>query len=149
MSQADTISVPVVELLIVRFSVTTLSHPAALVSVWVAVELLGRKFLDLSIGEPRGPALFSARQAASSAVMSDDEVMHAYQYNGSPAVPEFSEKFIAAHVKRPLPEEDVNYLPISGIKPILGLLPLSCGCATQKLTVATTTNPGYPIPADW
>ena len=115
----------------------------------VALESLGRKLLDLSIGEPKGPALFSARHAASSAVMSDDEVMHAYQYNGSPAVPKFSEKFIAAHVKRPLSEEDVDYLPISGIKPILGLLPLSCGCATEKLTVATTTNPGYPIPADW
>ena len=115
----------------------------------VAQELLGRKLLALSIGEPKGPALFSARHAASSAVMSDDEVMHAYLYNGSPAVPKFSEQFIAAHVKRPLSEEDVDYLPISGIKPIRGLLPLSCGCATEKLTVATTTNPGYPIPADW
>ena len=55
----------------------------------VAQESLGRKLLDLSIGEPKGPALFSARHAASSAVMSDDEVMHAYQYNGSPRYQNF------------------------------------------------------------
>ena len=60
----------------------------------VASELTGRKLLDLSIGEPKGPALLSARIAASGAVMSDDEVMHAYQYNGSPAVPNFSEHFL-------------------------------------------------------
>ena len=112
-------------------------------------ELRGQKLLDLSIGEPRGPALLSARQAASNAVMSDDEVMHAYQYNGSPAAPGFSEHFIAAHVNRPLPENEVDYLPIPGIKPVLGLLPLACGCAANKVKVATTTNPGYPIPADW
>src|SRR5712691_11029852 len=44
----------------------------------------GVKLIDLSIGEPRGPALLSARQAAAAAVMSEDEAMHAYQYNASP-----------------------------------------------------------------
>ena len=43
----------------------------------------------------------------------------------------------------------VDYLPIPGIKPILGLVPLACGCAEQRITVATMTSPGYPIPADW
>ena len=52
-------------------------------------ESLGKTLLDLSIGEPKGPALLSARLAARDAVMSDDEAMHAYQYNDSAAVPVF------------------------------------------------------------
>ena len=47
----------------------------------------GMKLIDLSIGEPRGPALLSARQAAATAVMSEQEDMHRYQYNASPGVP--------------------------------------------------------------
>jgi len=109
----------------------------------------GVKLIDLSIGEPKGPALLSARQAAAAAVMSDDEAMHAYQYNASPGVPNFAWRFIQAHVRRTLPRDAVDYLPIPGIKPMLGLVPLACGCAAQRISVATTTSPGYPIPADW
>ena len=109
----------------------------------------GMTLLDLSIGEPRGPALLSARRAAAEAVMSDEEPMHAYQYNDSPAVPGFSKRFVEAHLPEPLPDAEVDYLPIPGIKPILGLLPLACGCAREPVTVATMTRPGYPIPADW
>jgi aspartate/methionine/tyrosine aminotransferase len=109
----------------------------------------GVRLIDLSIGEPKGPALLSARQAAAAATMSDDEAMHAYQYNASPGVPDFAPRFIQAHVRRAFPSDDVDYLPIPGIKPILGLVPLACGCAEQRLTVATMTSPGYPIPADW
>jgi LL-diaminopimelate aminotransferase len=109
----------------------------------------GRTLIDLSIGEPKGPALRSARMAAQKAVMSDDEAMHAYQYNASPAVPDFSRRFVNAHLRRNLPDDAVDFVPIPGIKPILGLLPLACGCAIQEIVVATTTRPGYPIPADW
>lgn len=109
----------------------------------------GVRLIDLSIGEPRGPALLSARKAAAAAVMSDEEAMHAYQYNASPGVPNFAERFIQAHVPRAFAAGEVDYLPIPGIKPILGLLPLACGCAVQRLTVATTTSPGYPTPMDW
>ncbi|PPR26484.1 MAG: LL-diaminopimelate aminotransferase [Alphaproteobacteria bacterium MarineAlpha10_Bin3] len=109
----------------------------------------GRKLIDLSIGEPKGPALRSAREAAQKAVMSDDEAMHAYQYNASPAVPDFSRRFVNAHLGQKLPDDAVDFVPIPGIKPILGLLPLACGCALQDIVVATTTRPGYPIPADW
>jgi aspartate/methionine/tyrosine aminotransferase len=107
------------------------------------------RLIDLSIGEPKGPALLSARQAAAAAVMSDDEAMHAYQYNASPGVPDFAPRFIKAHVRRAFPSADTDYLPIPGIKPILGLVPLACGCAEQRVGVATMTSPGYPIPADW
>src|SRR5215510_4207994 len=109
----------------------------------------GVQLIDLSIGEPKGPALLSARQAASTAVMSDDEAMHAYQYNASPGVPDFAPRFIKAHVRRVFTNGAVDYLPIPGIKPILGLVPLACGCAEKAITVATMTSPGYPIPADW
>jgi len=109
----------------------------------------GMTLIDLSIGEPRGPALLSARQAAAAAVMSEDEAMHAYQYNASPGVPDFAPRFIQTHVRRSFPHAEVDYLPIPGIKPILGLVPLACGCAAHQLTVATTTSPGYPTPADW
>ena len=114
-------------------------------------EALDRRqtLLDLSIGEPKGAALLSAREAARDAIMSEDEPMHAYQYNDSPAVPGFSPRFVRAHLKQGLPEDDVDYLPISGVKPILGLLPLACGCALAEMKVATMTKPGYPIPADW
>jgi aspartate/methionine/tyrosine aminotransferase len=109
----------------------------------------GLQLIDLSIGEPKGPALLSARQAAASAVMSDEETMHAYQYNASPGVPDFAPRFIQAHVRRAFPPDEVDYLPIPGIKPMLGLVPLACGCSEQRITVATMTSPGYPIPADW
>jgi len=112
-------------------------------------EAAGQRLLDLSIGEPKGPALLSAREAARDAIMSDAEAMHAYQYNDSPAVPDFARRFVRAHLDADLPGDRVDYLPISGIKPILGLLPLSCGCATAPTTVATMTKPGYPIPANW
>src|SRR5215471_8097957 len=109
----------------------------------------GVKLLDLSIGEPKGPALLSAREAAAAAVMSPEEAMHAYQYNASPGVPNFAPRFIQAHVPRLAAGQEVDYLPIPGIKPMLGLVPLACGCAEQRVSVATTTSPGYPTPADW
>ena len=109
----------------------------------------GMELFDLSIGEPKGAALMSARKGASDAVMSDVETMHAYQYNDCPAVPHFARRFVTAHLKREMPEVGVDYLPIPGIKPIIGLLPLACGCAMRDVTVATMTKPGYPIPADW
>ena len=112
-------------------------------------EAAGVRLLDLSIGEPKGPALLSARKAAAAAVMSEEEAMHAYQYNASPGVPNFAQRFIQAHVDRNLDDAEFDYLPIPGIKPMLGLIPLACGCAGHGVTVATTTDPGYPIPADW
>ena len=109
----------------------------------------GMELIDLSIGEPKGPALMSARKAARDAVMSEQEAMHAYQYNDSPAVPDFARRFVTAHLKSVMPSKGIDYLPIPGIKPMFGLLPLACGCALDDITVATMTRPGYPIPADW
>ncbi|MEM7254284.1 MAG: aminotransferase class I/II-fold pyridoxal phosphate-dependent enzyme [Pseudomonadota bacterium] len=109
----------------------------------------GLSLMDLSIGEPKGAALTTARQAAAEAILSDDEAMHAYQYNASPGVAQFAERFVRGHLSDDLTDDSLSYLPIPGIKPILGLLPLACGCANESVTVATMTRPGYPTPADW
>lgn len=110
-------------------------------------ETQGIKIINLSIGQPAGPALESARRAAAEAVMSEAESMHEYQDNGSPGVPDFAKRFAIGHAGIYLDGKDVDYLPIPGIKPMLGLIPLACGSALK--VVATTTNPGYPTPKDW
>lgn len=109
----------------------------------------GMKLIDLSIGEPRGAALLSAREAAAAAIMSDKEEMHRYQYNASPGVPGFAKMFVEANVGFPIEREDVAFLPIPGIKRMLGLIPLACGCWRKPITVATMTQPGYTFPEDW
>lgn len=113
------------------------------------VEATGQKLYRLSIGQPTGPALLSARKAAAEAVMSEAESMHEYQDNSSPGVPNFAKRFIQAHFNFSLDGEDVDYLPIPGIKPMLGLVQLACGAAQRSIRVGTTTKPGYPTPADW
>ena len=122
------------------------------IKAWCAeAEGKGRKLRRLSIGQPIGPALLSARKAAAEAVMSEAESMHEYQDNGSPGVPDFAQRFIQAlvPVNANLANADVSYLPIPGIKPMLGLIPLACGAADEHLRVVTTTKPGYPTPNDW
>lgn len=110
----------------------------------------GIELIDLSIGQPQGPALYSARLGASRVIMSPEETAHEYQDNGSPGVPDFAFRFVRAHVERSLFGTDVDYLPIPGIKPMLGLIPLACGSHTRRdVYVATTTQPGYPTPRDW
>ncbi len=116
-------------------------------------EAEGKILYRLSIGQPKGPALLVARQRAAIAIMSDKESMHEYQDNKSPGALGFAERFVHFHVHNGLAgiEDDhqVDYLPIPGIKPMLGLVPLACDCAINKIKVATTTKPGYPTPRDW
>lgn len=109
----------------------------------------GVNLIDLSIGEPRGPAMLTAREAAASAVMSDREEMHRYQYNASPGAPDFARLFIESCLGRGFDDDDVAFLPIPGIKRMLGLVPLACGCWRKPTTVGTMTDPGYPFPEDW
>lgn len=119
-------------------------------------ERRGIKIYRLSIGQPNGPALRAAREAAAMAVLSEEESLHEYQDNGSPGVPDFSQRFISPHQHAPL-RKGLAYLPIPGIKPMLGLIPMACGgihsefsLSTYKdLTVTTMTEPGYPVPATW
>jgi LL-diaminopimelate aminotransferase len=112
-------------------------------------EASGRKLYRLSIGQPAGPALLSARKAAAEAVMSDLESMHEYQDNSSPGVPDFARRFVQAHLDFSLNGKDIAFLPIPGIKPMLGLVQLACGAARNSFTVGATDQPGYPTPTDW
>ncbi len=113
-------------------------------------EKSGMKIIRLSVGQPSGPALKSAREAAAIAVMSDSESMHEYQDNGSPGIPGFSQRFVRCHVRADLSKSSVSYLPTPGTKPMLGLIPLACGASSaHEIIVATTTDPGYPTPAYW
>ncbi|MBI3290818.1 aminotransferase class I/II-fold pyridoxal phosphate-dependent enzyme [Candidatus Falkowbacteria bacterium] len=108
-------------------------------------EAAGQELYRLSIGQPTGPALESARQASSEAVLSDKESMHEYQDNGTPGIPDFARRFIQCHVKSDLAKhgDEVVCLPIPGIKPMLGLVQLACG--PERLVVDAS---GYPTPGD-
>jgi len=107
----------------------------------------GVKIYRLSIGQPLGPALLSARKAAAEAVMSDNESMHEYQDNGSPGVPDFAQRFVAAHLRTSIKDKKVAYLPTPGSKSMLEIVILSCNLQEGEL-LGTMTDPGYPTPAD-
>lgn len=110
----------------------------------------GKTIVKLSIGEPSGPAPFIARQAAAEAVMSEKEDIHRYQDNGSPGVPDFAKRFVHAIVPNlaNADQDRLAYLPIPGIKPMLGIIPQACGGVAKGVRVATMTDPGYPTPYD-
>jgi LL-diaminopimelate aminotransferase len=107
----------------------------------------------MAIGQPQGPAFRSARIGAAKAVLSEEESMHEYQDNGTPGVPDFATRFVSHHVNGQdfaESKNDISFLPIPGIKPMLGLVILACNSYNNPdLKVATTTNPGYPTPKVW
>lgn len=108
----------------------------------------GQVIHRLSIGQPSGSAFSSARRVAAETVMKSEESVHEYQDNGSPGVPGFAERFIQAHLPETrLEGKNVAYLPTPGNKSMLGMVILSCNLQTDEM-LATTTNPGYPTPAD-
>jgi len=115
-------------------------------------EASGIQILNMSIGQPSGPALISAREAAAQAVLSGDERVHEYQDNGSLYVSDFARRFVQYHSRWWLRdcgmEGRIDFLSIPGIKPMLGLIPLACGSQSNDIIVGTTTDPGYPTPAD-
>ncbi len=111
----------------------------------------GIKPIKLSIGQPTGPALWSARLKASNAIKSKEEVWHEYADNGCPPLPHFAKEFAQYHTSVPLSDIDADFLPIPGIKAMLGLIPLACGSYLdgRPVKVAAMTFPGYPTPKDW
>ncbi|MBU4030714.1 hypothetical protein KJ756_00925 [Patescibacteria group bacterium] len=94
--------------------------------VCLEAEAKGVKLFRLSIGQPTGSALLSAREGAAEAIMSTKESMHEYQDNGEPGVPGFSKAFVQANVGDfDLSSiDDIAYLPIPGIKPKAGFFTL-------------------------
>ena len=112
-------------------------------------ESRGIEIVNMSIGQPQGPALQAARIGAAQAVLSHEEAMHEYQDNGTPGIPDFAERFVRAHGELS-PAYPYEFLPIPGIKPMLGLVIMACDSTNNSdLAVATTTNPGYPTPKTW
>ncbi|HRZ30224.1 MAG TPA: aminotransferase class I/II-fold pyridoxal phosphate-dependent enzyme, partial [Candidatus Paceibacterota bacterium] len=115
-------------------------------------EASGQTLYRLSIGQPLGPALESARMKAAEYTQSNKEGWHEYQDNGCVLTPDFAQRFSQFHTKADLSKyPNLSYLPIPGIKPMLGLLPLACGLGKdgQELMVGSMTNPGYPVPETW
>lgn len=115
----------------------------------IKAEADGKTLYRLSIGQPSGSALFSAREAAAKAIISNEEKIHEYQDNSSPGIPNFAKRFIEAHLKQPIGDKNIDYLPTPGSKSMLGLVPLACNCFNEKIIVGTMTKPGYSTPADW
>ncbi|HTK33234.1 MAG TPA: pyridoxal phosphate-dependent aminotransferase [Candidatus Paceibacterota bacterium] len=110
-------------------------------------ERAGIKIINLTIGQPAGPAFEAARKAAAEAVMSGAENMHEYQDNACHPCPDFASRFVACHVFRDLEGAAVEYLPIVGIKPTLDMVIKSLGTwdrsDAKPARVFTMTNPGY------
>lgn len=113
---------------------------------------IGTEAINLSVGEPDGIPTSVTRSAAAVACMSTDRLIHVYQDNGAPM------GFARAMVRHHLPpdiadREDLAALPLPGIKPMIGLLPLACGANSgndaPRLVVAGTTKPGYPVIRTW
>jgi len=115
-------------------------------------ERTGKQAINLSVGEPDGIPRAVTRSAAAVACMSTDRLMHVYQDNGAPAG--FSRALVRHHLPLEIADrEDLATLPLPGIKPMIGLLPLACGAnsgaETPKVVVAGTTRPGYPVIRTW
>lgn len=109
----------------------------------------GIKILDLSIGQPRGPALPTARDLCSEFVMNEGQFIHEYQDNSVNNYPFFAQSFVQHHVKTKLDgRDDLAFLPIPGMKPMLPLAILACGLDTN-VRVRGMTAPGYPVPKIW
>ncbi len=105
------------------------------------------KLWQLTIGQPQGAPPQVARHTASLAVLSSEESYHGYQDNGCAPLPDFAKRFVLAHLPAKARERvsQQAFLPIPGIKPMLGLVPLACG---PNVKVGTMTEPGYPTPAN-
>ena len=86
----------------------------------------GNRSVNLSVGEPDGVPTEITRSAAAVACMSTEQRMHVYQDNGEPEG--FSRKLVGYHLsERVLGHPGLKTLPLPGIKPMIGLLPLACG----------------------
>jgi len=63
----------------------------------------------------------------------------------------FAREFSQFHVRTDLSQVDgLAYLPIPGIKSMLGLIPMACGGINfGTVEMGTMTRPGYPTPETW
>ena len=152
--------------------------------VKLQAEAKGIDCFNLGVGAPPGAPVQSARDGASEAILSGLESMHEYQDNGEPGMSGFAKSFIRANVgdtvnwdtvsekdmecfpiseTDSISEKDMECFPIPGIKSMIGLIPLACGCFARgpgrifeegklpypTLKVMGMTDPGYPVPQTW
>lgn len=116
----------------------------------IVAEGRGLELVNLGVGQPQGVPLSIAREEAAKVIMSNDQVVHEYQDNGTPGFPDFAKRFVQAHCFNNLSDYShrLGFCAIPGIKPILIDVILACGPSDDKpLHVVTSTNPGYPTPA--
>jgi len=119
--------------------------------VCAEAEAEGKKLRRLSIGQPSGPALESARQKAAECTLSEDESWHEYQDNGCVPISDFAQRFVQAHFQTDIAKfgNQLGFMPIPGIKPMLPLVQLACMRVDSPLLVNGMTDPGYPVPQTW
>ncbi len=59
---------------------------------------------------------------------------------------DFAQEFCQFHIEADLSKiSGLEYLPLTGLKPSMPLIPQACNSANDILLVATMTNPGYPV----
>ncbi len=112
-------------------------------------EASGQTLYRLSIGQPAGPALESACLKAAECVQSKEERWHEYQDNTCVPIPDFARRFAQAHVIRTDLAglgDQIDTMPIPGIKPMLGLVQLACLGPERHIHIKGMTAPGYPVP---
>jgi LL-diaminopimelate aminotransferase len=120
-----------------------------------AAEAAGQDLIKLSVGQPLGPALKSARRKAAEYIESDEQSWHEYQDNSFLPFEGWAEAFCQAHIidnvkmRQAIDLGRAAFMPIPGIKPMLGLIPLACGGLQRPLFVKSMTDPGYPVPKTW
>jgi len=110
----------------------------------------GKKLIKLSIGQPLGPALPAAREKAAECVLKGEDCWHEYQDNFFLPFQAWDRSFCLAHLKHETIDcfDKLDFMPIPGIKPMLGLIPLACG-GSLRAKVSSMTDPGYPVPKTW
>jgi aspartate/methionine/tyrosine aminotransferase len=107
--------------------------------------------INLSVGVPLRLPLDSTIKGIDEALHSGKLSLFEYQDNGC-AVRDFAKRAIQAH----LPRFDLNtaeglaYMPIPGIKSMLGLILLACGPSDEDpILVGTMGKPGYGVIDRW
>jgi len=85
-------------------------------------EARGQTLYRLSIGQPMGAALLSARRAAASSIMSDEQRVHEYQDNGSLGCLDFAKRFVQSHLADTADLSSSSQLGCSGFASVLSVV---------------------------
>lgn len=115
-------------------------------------EKQGIQIIDLSVGEPAGPALPIIRERIQEAFNDKTQAMYRYQDNDCHPMPDFVERFVQCHVETDLknyPKGFFSTVPTLGTKSALQMIieaMNSWSDGASPVHVCTMTNPGYGSP---